>query len=216
MQAPQELARSFDITPLQAAKIKQADRFQLQASRSMPQRAMCRAVCVCSCAACPQCRVCRPPWSALRTPDSWHECCLGRVVRHLATGVHRSPGLTRSISVSMNLSHVLPGPNPCRDVLQLGCVQLGDPGASRHHWPRYADLRVNSMSYRPYGRQLNVKVGANIRDEAANIGALPYVASCDCLCTALLQECSAQVSKTVVGPSYHSALQCADHAGRTA
>ena len=50
---------------------------------------------------------------------------------------------------------------------------LPDPVPARVHWPRFADLRVNSMSYRPYGRQANVKIGGNIRDEPANIGAPP-------------------------------------------
>lgn len=50
---------------------------------------------------------------------------------------------------------------------------LPDPVPTRMHWPRFADLRVNSMSYRPYGRQANVKIGGNIRDEPANIGAHP-------------------------------------------
>lgn len=53
---------------------------------------------------------------------------------------------------------------------QIGCVQLADPVPARFHWPRFADLRVNSMNFRPYSRQLNVKIGNNIRDDPASIG----------------------------------------------
>ena len=57
---------------------------------------------------------------------------------------------------------------------QLCCLLLPDPVPQRFHWPRFSDLRVNSMSYRPYGRQANVKIGNNIRDEPANIGACEH------------------------------------------
>lgn len=66
---------------------------------------------------------------------------------------------------------------PLMVLLQIGCVQLGDPVAARFHWPRFADLRVNSMSFRPYARQVNIKVGNNIRDDPANIGVCPCLAA---------------------------------------
>ena len=51
------------------------------------------------------------------------------------------------------------------------CVQLGDSVPFRFHWPRAADLRVNAMAYRPYGRNPSSKLGHNARDEPANVGA---------------------------------------------
>lgn len=49
---------------------------------------------------------------------------------------------------------------------------LGDPVPYRIHWPKMADLRVNSMQYRPYGRAATTKLGINARDEPASIGVM--------------------------------------------
>ncbi len=49
---------------------------------------------------------------------------------------------------------------------------LGDPVPFRVHWPRMADLRVNSMQYRPYGRSAASKLGVNARDEPASVGVM--------------------------------------------
>ena len=49
---------------------------------------------------------------------------------------------------------------------------LGDPVPHRVHWPKMADLRVNAMQYRPYGRSANTKLGVNARDEPASVGVM--------------------------------------------
>ena len=49
---------------------------------------------------------------------------------------------------------------------------LGDPVPFRVHWPRMADLRVNAMQYRPYGRSAATKLGVNARDEPASVGMM--------------------------------------------
>lgn len=54
------------------------------------------------------------------------------------------------------------------DVLQVACLLLDDPVTNRIHWPRQAELKINSMVYRPYGRNSNTKLGVNARDEPAN------------------------------------------------
>lgn len=56
--------------------------------------------------------------------------------------------------------------------VQMSCILLGDEVSLRNHWPRHVNLRVNSMSYRPYGRSLSAKMGINQRDNAANISSL--------------------------------------------
>lgn len=53
-------------------------------------------------------------------------------------------------------------------MLQVACLLLDDPVPNRIHWPRQAELKINSMVYRPYGRNANTKLGANARDEPAN------------------------------------------------
>jgi hypothetical protein len=57
---------------------------------------------------------------------------------------------------------------------QAACLLLGDAVGARVHWPRNADLRVNNMQYRPYGRQANAKLGGSARDEPASIGTLAF------------------------------------------
>ena len=57
---------------------------------------------------------------------------------------------------------------------QAACLLLGDAVGARVHWPRSADLRVNNMQYRPYGRQANAKLGGSARDEPASIGTLAF------------------------------------------
>lgn len=52
------------------------------------------------------------------------------------------------------------------------CLQLNDTVPFRYHWPTASDLRVNNMQYRVYSRAAHLKLGANQRDEAANIGIL--------------------------------------------
>ena len=49
---------------------------------------------------------------------------------------------------------------------------LGDPVPHRIHWPKMADLRINSMQYRPYGRAATTKLGINARDEPASVGVM--------------------------------------------
>ena len=49
---------------------------------------------------------------------------------------------------------------------------LNDTVPSRFHWPLNTDLRVNTMQYRVYARSGVNKLGANQRDEPANIGVL--------------------------------------------
>ena len=53
-------------------------------------------------------------------------------------------------------------------VLQVACLLLDDAVPNRVHWPRQAELRINAMVYRPYGRNSNTKLGGNARDEPAN------------------------------------------------
>jgi len=53
-------------------------------------------------------------------------------------------------------------------VLQVACLLLDDAVPNRIHWPRQAELRINAMVYRPYGRNSNTKLGGNARDEPAN------------------------------------------------
>lgn len=53
-------------------------------------------------------------------------------------------------------------------VLQVACLLLDDPVPNRIHWPRQAELKINSMVYRPYGRNQNTKLGGNARDEPAS------------------------------------------------
>lgn len=57
---------------------------------------------------------------------------------------------------------------------QAACVLLGDDVPARLHWPRHAELRVNNMQYRPYGRSGAMRLGANARDEPASIGTLCF------------------------------------------
>ena len=56
--------------------------------------------------------------------------------------------------------------------MQAMCLQLDDSVPFRYHWPQMADLRVNGVQYRVYGRNPSNKLGANQRDEPANIGML--------------------------------------------
>jgi hypothetical protein len=53
-------------------------------------------------------------------------------------------------------------------ILQVACLLLDDAVPNRIHWPRQAELRINAMVYRPYGRNSNTKLGGNARDEPAN------------------------------------------------
>ncbi len=54
----------------------------------------------------------------------------------------------------------------------MACLQLGDPVPLRMHWPRNADLRMNGMMYKPYGRSQNAKLGVNSRDDTASVGIM--------------------------------------------
>ena len=56
--------------------------------------------------------------------------------------------------------------------MQVACLQLADPVPLRIHWPRNADLRMNNMMYKPYGRSQNAKLGANSRDDMASVGIM--------------------------------------------
>ena len=64
-----------------------------------------------------------------------------------------------------------------RVLLQIACLLLGDSVPHRIHWPRNADLRVNNMQYRPYGRSAGAKLGPNARDEPASVGVMCSVVS---------------------------------------
>jgi hypothetical protein len=48
---------------------------------------------------------------------------------------------------------------------------LADSVPFRMHWPLQADLSLNSRSYRVTARGGTAKLGANQRDEAANVSA---------------------------------------------
>lgn len=65
-------------------------------------------------------------------------------------------------------------PRVCEARVQAACVLLGDDVPARLHWPRHAELRVNNMQYRPYGRSGAMRLGANARDEPASIGTLCF------------------------------------------
>ncbi len=69
-------------------------------------------------------------------------------------------------------------------------MQLGDTVPFRFHWPRAADLRINSMAYRSYGRNPSSKLGNNARDEPASIGGSPgFRIRCSVFCGPMLPEC---------------------------
>ncbi|EFJ51003.1 hypothetical protein VOLCADRAFT_88201, partial [Volvox carteri f. nagariensis] len=71
----------------------------------------------------------------------------------------------------------------------LGCLQLNDPVPYRFHWPLGADLRINNVQYRVYSRNSTQKLGANGRDEPANIG---------------------QLWSSAAGGRFHVTMQCTD------
>ena len=52
--------------------------------------------------------------------------------------------------------------------MQVACLLMHDTVLNRMHWPRQAELKINHMVYRPYGRNGNTKLGNNARDEPAN------------------------------------------------
>ena len=54
----------------------------------------------------------------------------------------------------------------------MACLQLADPVPLRVHWPGNADLRMNNMMYKPYGRSQNAKLGVNSRDDMASVGIM--------------------------------------------
>ncbi len=56
--------------------------------------------------------------------------------------------------------------------LQLACLQLNDALSFRFHWPLNTNLEVNGVQYRVYSRNNTQKLGANGRDEPANISTL--------------------------------------------
>lgn len=58
--------------------------------------------------------------------------------------------------------------NTQTEQLHVACLLLDDAVPNRIHWPRQAELRINAMVYRPYGRNSNTKLGGNARDEPAN------------------------------------------------
>ncbi|KAL3142516.1 hypothetical protein ABBQ38_002838 [Trebouxia sp. C0009 RCD-2024] len=58
--------------------------------------------------------------------------------------------------------------NSQTEQLHVACLLLDDPVSNRTHWPRQAELKINSMVYRPYGRNQNTKLGGNARDEPAS------------------------------------------------
>ncbi len=56
--------------------------------------------------------------------------------------------------------------------LQLACFQQNDGVPFRQHWPLGCAMEVNGVQYRVYGRAAYAKLGANQRDEPANVGLL--------------------------------------------
>ncbi|KAK9817204.1 hypothetical protein WJX72_011055 [[Myrmecia] bisecta] len=58
--------------------------------------------------------------------------------------------------------------------IQVACMLMDDVVPNRYHWPCNADLRINNMQYRPYGRHANTKLGPNGRDEPASIAVMCY------------------------------------------
>lgn len=58
--------------------------------------------------------------------------------------------------------------NTQTEQLHVACLLLDDAVPNRIHWPRQAELRINAMVYRPYGRNSNTRLGGNARDEPAN------------------------------------------------
>ncbi len=72
-----------------------------------------------------------------------------------------------------------PAPRPPRP--QVSCLLLADAVPLRMHWPLQADLSINGRTYRVTARASAAKLGANQRDEAANVGrraALGCAAGC--------------------------------------
>ena len=51
-------------------------------------------------------------------------------------------------------------------------MQLDDTVQFRWHWPLLSELHVNNVKYKVYQRINTTKLGANQRDEAANIGII--------------------------------------------
>ncbi|GIL47263.1 hypothetical protein Vafri_4124 [Volvox africanus] len=88
--------------------------------------------------------------------------------------------------------------------LQLVCLQMNDPVPFRFHWPLLADLRVNTVQYRVYSRNSTQKLGANARDEPANIGQLWSSAS------GVVRRCPPHSGCSAPG-RFHLVMQCADN-----
>lgn len=59
--------------------------------------------------------------------------------------------------------------DPAARRVQVSCLSVHDPVRYRFHWPKYAELRLNSLHYRPYSRSLNQAMGVNQRDEPAAV-----------------------------------------------
>lgn len=60
---------------------------------------------------------------------------------------------------------------PCHSH-QATCICLGDSVTFRYHWPLHTELRVNGTLYRCTARSAPTKLGANQRDEPADIGSM--------------------------------------------
>lgn len=80
-------------------------------------------------------------------------------------------GLDRSFALPIAHGELLKA-KPAEYQLQVHCLQLNDSVTNRFHWPLACTLSVNSIAYRVYGRNSGTKLGANARDEPANISTL--------------------------------------------
>ena len=66
--------------------------------------------------------------------------------------------------------------------LQVACVLLNDTVPFRVHWPKAADLRINSLRLQTGRRNVMHALGANGRDEAVNISASAVTGMSSTMC----------------------------------
>ena len=78
---------------------------------------------------------------------------------------HKSPVI---YAVALFTEWIILSSGPVCCFVQVACLLVDDPVFNRLHWPRQAELRINAMVFRPYGRNTNTKLGNNARDEPAN------------------------------------------------
>lgn len=95
-------------------------------------------------------------------------------------------------------------------LIQVTCICLEDSVAFRYHWPLQTELKVNSMQYRCTARSASAKLGANQRDEPADLGSMVQVgkslgSELVCSCTAYI--CSG-TRPLCTGPLHLVVLMC--------